>query len=248
MADTTSHEDDRFWEVLEPIIFSQDHQKAAPRETALLTALLDLPPGAHVLDLCCGPGRHALALARRGFAVTGVDRVASFIARASDAAKAEGLSAEFVHTDARDFVRPETFDAAISMYNSFGYSEDPDDDRRILGNACRSLRPGGRLLMEMRTREVIAHVCRERTWQEYEGGYLLCASRLVDNWTAVEHRWIIVRGGERKEFRFRHRLYSVVEMIALLTDCGFRCVQTFGDLTGAPFDHEATRLIAVAAK
>ena len=70
-------EDDTLWESLESFLFSQFRSsELTVREAEQILALVPPPQGAAVLDLCCGPGRHSLEFARRGFRVTGVDRTA----------------------------------------------------------------------------------------------------------------------------------------------------------------------------
>ena len=67
------HEDETFWHHMASVIFSHRRWESANEEIDKLMALLKLVPGSTILDLPCGPGRHALELARRGYAVTGVD-------------------------------------------------------------------------------------------------------------------------------------------------------------------------------
>ena len=85
------YEDDDFWEVMGPKLFSEDHWKKAPEEVQKIIALLGIEPVAHVLDLCCGPGRHSLELARRGFTVTAVDRTLRYLEDAKKRAEQENL-------------------------------------------------------------------------------------------------------------------------------------------------------------
>ena len=157
MAETKVwHEDDEFWKVFAPHMFTEDRWDATPAEVDNLLSLLALRPGAAVLDLCCGPGRHSLELARRGFCVTGVDRTESYVQEARERAARDELGVEFVEDDMRRFCRPDAFDAAIMMYTSFGYFEDPAENRQVLANVCRSLRDGGVLLIETMGKPVIS--------------------------------------------------------------------------------------------
>ena len=66
------HERDSFWEIM-PLI-TERHWEMAPNEVEFVVSALGIEPGAAVLDLCCGMGRHSVELARRGYRVTGVDR------------------------------------------------------------------------------------------------------------------------------------------------------------------------------
>jgi SAM-dependent methyltransferase len=206
------------------------------------------PIGASVLDLCCGVGRHSIELARRGFRVTAVDRDAKFLEQARDRAEAQGLAIEFVQADMRQFHRPAAFEAAISFWTSFGYFEEETQNRAVLENLNDSLRPGGRLLMELMGKEVIARIFQPRRWQEH-GDTIVCEDcRAVDGWRYCETRWVMISNGQRKEFPMRVRCFSAVELGDLLRDCGFENVQAFGDLGGAPYDHEAKRLIVTARR
>ena len=213
-----------------------------------MLGLLGLQPGAAIVDLGCGPGRHSLELARRGFEVTGVDRTGTFIQKARVQAKEEGLSAEFVESDIREFCRPEAFDAAISLFTSFGYFEDASDNRQIVLNAHRSLKDGGALLIDVKGKECLARVFRERDWQEHEGRFFLQERSVHKNWTWMENRWILIEGRERHEFRISHWLYSASELCKLMGECGFGSLAVFGSLDGAPYDHMADRLVVVARK
>ncbi len=245
---TAWYERDDFWETMAPKIFGKLHWSAAPAEVEDIVRLLDIPPGADVLDLCCGPGRHSLELARRGFRVTGVDRTPAYLAQARERAGAEGLSVEFVEGDMREFRRPDAFDAILNIYSSFGYFEGADDDSRVLDNAYACLRGGGKLLMDMMGKEVVARIFRERDWHE-EGGVLFLEERSVDpGWGAMRNRWIMVKDGERFEFEFHLHLFSGVELDSLLRGAGFGSVNLFGDLKGRPYDQAAGRLVALARK
>ena len=68
------HEDDEFWEQLVPLLFDESRAGNASEQVENIVRLLALDPGAQVLDFCCGPGRHSLEFAQRGFQVVGVDR------------------------------------------------------------------------------------------------------------------------------------------------------------------------------
>ena len=243
------YDDDGFWETFYPAMFHRRRWEVAPVEVDSALGLLALEPGAEVLDFCCGPGRHALELARRGYRVTAVDRTASYLEFGRRRAEAEGLSVEFVQEDVRDFGLDQRFDAAVSLYTSFGYFESPADDQRVLQNLHRSLRPGGRLMMDMSGKEVLARLFQERNWSELDDGSLFLEERKLENgWERIENRWMILRDGERHEKRFSVRIYSGVELQALMLTAGFHPVAIYGTLDGGPYDQTARRLVAVACR
>ena len=242
------HEDDRFWEKVSPIVFGQQCRQSTAPQINQLTALLGLKPPMAVLDLCCGLGRHSMELARRGFTVTGVDRTAVYVEKAKKLAAAEKLEIEFIQEDMRQFCRPDTFDLVLNFYTSFGYFENPAEDRRVIVNMEKSLKKGGRLVMDMAGKEILARIFRERDWHEEDGVIWLEERKVSKDWTWIDNRWILLRGDRRDEFRVSHRLYSAAELAALLKDCGFRSVEIYGNLAGGPYDHTAERLVAVGHK
>lgn len=245
---TPWHEDDGFWQAIAPIDFDKERWERAPREADQILALMKPAPGARILDLCCGPGRHSLELARRGFKVTGVDRTDAFLEEGRRRARAAKLEIEFVREDMRRFIRPDAFDGAMNIFTSFAYFEDAEEDRVVLSNACRSLREGGVFVVDTLAKEVVARNFRERDWNESGGIAVLEERKIVRDWTAIESRWVILQGDSRREIRFTLRLYSAAELSAILRGVGFRTIEVYGDLSGSAFDHSAKRLVAVARK
>lgn len=242
------HEQDAFWETVAPVLFVQRRWSDAPVEVEQVVYLLGLGSGAHVLDLCCGVGRHSLELARRGFQVTGVDRTRLYLDRASRRAEAEGLKVEFVQSDMRTFCRPDAFDAVVNLFTSFGYFEDPEDDRQVAMNVYRSLKSGGAFLIDIVGKEVLARIFRERDWYEENGLLVLQERKVSKNWSWMESRWIMFKDNNRAELNLSHRIYSAVELASLLAECGFAHIDAYGNLEGIAYDHLARRLVVVARK
>jgi SAM-dependent methyltransferase len=119
--------------------------KGTEQEVDFLVDALGLDAGMRVLDVGCGPGRHSLALARRGFAVVGVDHSAEFVRLAREAAAAEDLAIEFEELDVRDLEHAGEFDATICLcQGGFGLLGGRDE-AAVFGRIARTLRPGGRL-------------------------------------------------------------------------------------------------------
>jgi SAM-dependent methyltransferase len=237
----------RFWEQAESIVFSERRRAAASTEIERAVALLGIEPPARVLDLACGVGRHTLELARRDFRVTGVDKTAAYLRQAADAADAAGLAVELVEADMRAFRRPDAVDAAICLYTSFGYFRDPRDDSRVLAGLYESLRPSGRLLLEMVGKELVGR-SRQRRWQEVDGRLLLHEWKVSENWGWIDEHVIAVTDDGRTDVTFSFRLYSAAELTARLEECGFGQVSVHGDFDGSPYDWEARSLVVVARR
>jgi hypothetical protein len=122
------------------------------------------------------------------------------------------------------------------------------DDRRTARNFHESLADGGRLVMSLTSKEVLAGTFRKRTWSEQDGTYLLKEHEVRDDWNWMENRWVVVEDGETREFEVSHRLYSAHELSELLESDGFESVEDYGDWQGAPFDQDAEGLVVVAEK
>lgn len=242
------HDDDNFWQAMAPFVFDQQRWSEAAEDVDQMTKLLEITPPASVLDLCCGPGRHALALGRRGFTVAAVDRTSLYLDDARKRADAEGSKIDFVQDDMRQFCRPNTFDAAINIYTSFGYFEDPQEDREVLLNLHRSLKPGGCLIMDLIGKEVLARIFRERDWNAVGDQICLRETKVSRDWGWIDSTWTVLTGSSRRDFSLSHRLYSGTELAKLLRQCGFASVRIHGDFAGAPYDHKANRLVALARK
>jgi SAM-dependent methyltransferase len=241
------YEDENFWLRIAPVLFNSGRWSAAPEEMEKAMRLLKLKRGSSVLDACCGVGRHSVELARMGYRVTGVDQVAEFLEAARDTADAEGFEIEFIHADMRSFFHPFEFDAAICMFTSIGYFENLEEDRQVLSNIRMALKPEGRLLVEVIGKEVVARNFRKNEWYEDSDiGLVASEYRIIRNWTRLENRWIVVNAGERGEYTFSHRLFSAAELEALLLSAGFKRVECFGSLAGAPYDENAELLVASA--
>jgi SAM-dependent methyltransferase len=242
------YEDENFWNVSYQILFPEESFKQASEQVDDLVSLLKPEPYSRVLDLCCGVGRHSLELARRGFKVTGVDLTERYLNEAKKKAKERRLKIDFVHEDMRKFVRPDSFDFVINMFTSFGYFEKLEDDKKVAKNIYKSLKKGCNFLIDMTGKEILSRIFRERDWYEIEDTLVLEERKLKEHWSGIETRWIMFKDDKRKEVKFSLRLYSAVELINLLKECGFSGVEIYGDLKGASYNNRAKRLVAIAKK
>jgi SAM-dependent methyltransferase len=146
--------------------------KGTAQEVAFLVDALALEPGMRVLDVGCGPGRHAHALADRGLEVVGVDISQRFIDLATAGAPP---GATFRRADARALDFDSEFDAAISLcQGAFGLTGGPgeplDGDGAVLAGMARALRPGGRLAVSAFSAYFQVHYLEERDAFDAEAG------------------------------------------------------------------------------
>jgi SAM-dependent methyltransferase len=184
--------------------------KGTAQEIEFLVGALDLRPGQRVLDVGCGPGRHAYALAERGIEVVGVDISQRFVDIAREGAPP---GASFVRGDARDLRFDAEFDAAVSLcQGAFGLAGGPaaplDADGEVLAVIARALRPGGvaavsafsayfqvRWLEDGDSFDAGAGVNHERTEVRDEGGVAAPADLWTTCFTPRELRLLAAHAG-----------------------------------------------------
>jgi SAM-dependent methyltransferase len=167
--------------------------KGTDQEVGFLLDLMGLEPGARVLDVGCGPGRHAIPLARAGLAVTGVDVSQRFLDIAADRARAAGVPAAFFKVDARQMPFDNEFDAVISLCQG-GFGLMGPDDALVLRRMAEAVTPGSVVVLtafssyfEARnpragaTLDADSGIVHEITAIKDDGG----AEHVVDLWTGV---------------------------------------------------------------
>ena len=116
--------------------------KGTEQEVEFLLDLLRLPKGARVLDVGCGPGRHAVLLAKAGLSVVGVDVSRRFLEIAAQRCRDANVKASFFEVDARQMPFDDEFDAVISLCQG-GFGLMGGDDSIVLRRIAESAKPGG---------------------------------------------------------------------------------------------------------
>ncbi len=142
---------EQFFDAHAPVYEDNVFTKNTVQEVDFLLEELRLPHGGLVLDVGCGTGRHAIELAKRGYAVTGLDLSSEMLARAVDAATAANVRVEWIRSDATRFTFPAKFDAAICLcegaFGLLAQSDDPiEQPLSILCNISRSLKPRAKVV------------------------------------------------------------------------------------------------------
>ena len=105
-----------FWSEFAPLMFDTDRRDRARQDIEEILALTSPPPGARILDAGCGPGRHTLELARRGYDATGIDLQQAYLDEALASSETMAIRPEFRNEDLRSFSPERKYNGAISMY------------------------------------------------------------------------------------------------------------------------------------
>lgn len=236
-------------------VYGHRDDAEATRHVPFLRGALGLVPHARVLDVGCGEGRYARALSRAGMRVTGFDLSEELLAAAR--ARSPGLpgAPTYVRGDMRELPFHAQFDAAVSLFSSFGYFDEASDDAKVLEGVARALVPGGRLLVDVANGERLRRMLVPAS-EERRGHLLVRARRRLDDTTpggpyVRKHVALIDErtGATLHEVEERVRLYGATALDTLLEAAGL--VPTgprHGDLEGSLFTLDAPRLVRVAER
>ena len=164
-------------------------------EVLFLEAELHLEAGDSVLDVPCGEGRHALALARKGYRVTGVDTSKEALCRARDTSTREELVADWIEADMCDLAVNTRFDAAYCFGNSFGYLDSLRAQRFVAGISA-SLVEGGRFAIDtgMVAESILPNLPRNR-WHRISGMFMLSENEYDAATSRLDITYTFISGG-----------------------------------------------------
>ncbi|OGS14117.1 MAG: hypothetical protein A2234_03670 [Elusimicrobia bacterium RIFOXYA2_FULL_58_8] len=220
----------------------------APAEALFVLRQLKLPKGAALLDLCCGPGRHAVEFAKKGLAVTGYDFSGEYLEEAAARARKKKVVLRLLRGDMRRLPFSGEFDAVVNLFTSFGYFLKFSDDLKTLKGVARALKPGGLFLLDLVHGDFVRKHFRPRTWDEMEEYYHLEDSTagpdgITSAWTRIPKK-----GGKVLRRVFFTRLYTRQRLAKALTAAGLEPLKFRGGFGGQPLSPQKNRLIALAKK
>lgn len=186
-----------------------------------------------------------------GHPVRGVDLCRPFLAELERTATAELLPVKTARVDVRQLSYEQEFDAAVVLFTSLGYFQDVEDDHAAVSNVFRSLRPGGKILVDMYS---VGQVERNLV-QIYEGDSFLSLKRraLVPaatcwDWLWIDVEWQVATPNGQRNFAVGQRIYTAKGLQNLLSSSGFTAVRILGSYEGAPYRSTSDCVVAVGEK
>jgi SAM-dependent methyltransferase len=195
------------------------HREAVPVLDYLLLHLL--PRKAEILDVCCGDGRIARSLSKRGYRIVGVDGSEQMLSYA----KQRAPKAEFYLKDVRNFEFPPRFDAAISTFDSLNHIMSIDELKRVFENVSKSLKPEGYFVFDLNREEAYIDLWARTTTLvdkravsvargTYESAFKI-ANCDVTLMRLENGQWV------RSDFRLTQKLHAEEDVLAGLQEAGF---------------------------
>jgi SAM-dependent methyltransferase len=207
-----------------------------------ITDFLELPKSAHILDLPCGKGRHAVFLNSLGYKVTGADLAKNSIVHAK---QFENDSLKFKTHDMRNPL-DKTYNAIFNLFTSFGYFVDDSEDIKILENIKKGLKKGGFFVFDFLNAEKV------------KANLVAKEIKIVDEITFNIERKIIngfiiknisfVADGKNHSFTEQVKYLDVDKVKTYLEQVGFTICNIFGNYTLTTFDRKKSDRLIIIAK
>ena len=221
-------------------LYPHRDEEDARHLVSLLGRLIGWGADWRVLDICCGPGRHARALDAAGLAVTGVDLSPTLLRKARQV-----TDAPLVRADIRALpIRPRAMDASLNLFTSFGYFDSDEEHAATLAGMVGTVRPGGWFVLDFLNADLVASRIAEGagSFEHGEGGSQLRRYRTTGGRYVVKE--IVLADGRR--FQERVRLFTAADLMAMLSRAGASVRHCFGDYDGGPQQPTSPRALFVA--
>jgi SAM-dependent methyltransferase len=231
--------------------FNQDYQSwiletisqdLTLKQVELLESALALKADSKILDLCCGIGRHAIALAQKAYDLTAIDLVEEYIAQLQIFAK-DLPRLQSICMDVREIDYTDSFDAIYLMFTSFGYFSDAENEK-LIEKISQALKSQGRVLIDLENRDyILQHFIHEK-WRNKDTGYLL-ERHLFNPMTSRQktRRIWLDNNGQSKSYTRDLRLYNAHEILNLAEKYQLKLIHVWGDYDQKPFNIHSPRMI-----
>lgn len=225
------------------LLYSQRGIEEAQAFVSKLIAKLQPLPGARILDLACGYGRHSVALHNAGFRVTGIDLSAEAIAHAK---KYQSTGLNFIRADMRHFQLYENFDLILNLFTSFGYFETEEENELVLDRVKSHLAPGGWFVLDyFNLQFALDNFCTHE--DKFIGDVFFSIDKRVEGQQAV--KTIRIRDGSlEQEFEERVQLLTPLHLEGLLQAKGFDVIHIFGDYHLGAFEPATSDRLILATR
>lgn len=232
-------------------LYPHRNDEEAARDICDLLTLIDPRKEAPLLDLCCGAGRHLMALRRAGFSqLTGLDLSADLLAEARARLDNAGMQdIQLVKADMRDIPMRGPYHAIVSLFTSFGYFAHRNDDERVLASAYRVLAADGTFVLDTLNRgRVLASLIPEEE-KELGDMHVHIRRRITDDRLRVEKQTRVTQSGSPETvYRESVRMYKRDEIEGMLAGIGFVNTRFFGSLQGQAYSSSSPRMVVATSK
>lgn len=217
------------------LLYSNRDYTEAENFITKLTADLQLPQNAKIIDLACGKGRHSVFLNTLGYDVLGLD----LSRRSIEFDKQfENQTLLFDVHDMRNPIDADPMDAVFNLFTSFGYFDKESDDKKVFQSVYNVLRPGGFFVLDYLNEEFVRkNIVPEATvirgdiefkiTKKIEGRHVIKDIRFEDK-------------GKPYHFFEKVKLHTPEEINTYAEECGLERIKIWGDYQLNAFDRESS--------
>jgi len=230
----------KLWQKVQFDVYTSEQDKV---QTDFICKVLNLKKGMSVFDVPCGYGRIANLLAQKGMNVTGIEFNKHVLEFAKQKALDNNLKINYVEGDMRNFSYRNKFDAVICWFGSFGYFSDEDNEKFIKASA-KSLKKGGRFLIDTHTLETIIPIFQPLSKNRYGKTPFKEERHLNLETSRIDVKWTLGKESQSSSIR----LYGYKELRDLLSKNGFGKFKAYGSIEGEKIEFGSRRLILVCEK
>jgi len=233
-----------------------DHPLLTPERTAtevdFVLAQTGLPLEGRILDIGCGPGRHSIEFARRGYQAVGIDPSAAMIKAAKNRAVESGVQPTFWQISGEEFSPEQKFEAAICLFTTLGQINIEDKKPHsksglpLLKQISEVLVPGGTLILEVPQKDWIIKNLKKSDRFGDDLRYTDIKRMYDPEDSIVTENFTLVSPEENREYLLSYHLYNLQEVRSLLKNAGFEVIHTYGDFHAAPLMATSPNMISVA--
>ena len=230
-----------FWEKSHDTQMTKD-------EVAFLHQLFRLPKGARLLDMLCGYGRHAIAMARKGYVITGVDIAQLYISQLEEQAKRYRLPIDTLNADLSCVQLLHKYSGAYCLGNSISYF-DRSGTVNLLKNVGQHLQPNSLLVLHtgMLAESILPNLVL-RDWQQAGELFFLMEHEHNMELGRLDTQLTFIKDGKTEKRTIYHYIYTYAEMGNLLAQCGFKLLTAYANPDGEPFAFGDEQAYLVAQK
>lgn len=209
------------------LVYKHRDIQGALHEVQKMVSWLHLPDGAKVLDLCCGMGRHSLALSDEGYRVTGVDLSDVLLEEAKDLDEEKAVT--WISSDMRRLpVEDREYDAVLNLFTSFGYFTKDEEHIKVLMEIYRVLKPNGRFIIDFLNPSYVEQTLVPESHRESEGQRIKERRQIENGYVKKEIIITDLHGGEPRHYHERVKLYTFDEFKAMVEEAGLCIDQVHG--------------------
>lgn len=236
------------------IVYKHRNLEHAYKEVKRMTEWLSLPERAEILDLCCGMGRHAMALAELGYKVTGLDLSDALLSEARKLDKHHEI--EWLQGDMRSIPLQKTFDAVVNLFTSFGYFSTDAENEQVLHEIDRVLKPGGQYIIDFLNASYVKKHLVPHSERQIDG-ITIEETRTIEHElvqqsvreTVVKQIVMKEEGRADRHYEERVRLYELADFEAMLARTQLHIDHVYGDYDQSSHNSDSSpRLIIVGHK